>query len=92
MQLDEAKENSPDVGAGDCSIADDELDAALIEMLGDVTKSLNGSLASTSELAGMHLMLDSWFQLRSPPSQADQFDRFFFLLKILISLLNDNNK
>ena len=74
MQPDEAKENSPDVGAGDCSIADGELDAALTEMPGDVTRPLDESLASTSELAGMHLMLDSWESsaqttlLEEPPS------------------------
>ena len=57
---DKAEENSPGVGARDCSIVDDELEVALIEMLGDVARPLNESLASTSELIGMPSLLDSW--------------------------------
>ena len=62
MQADEANENSPDVGIGDCSIADDdrELDAALVAMLRGVPEPLHESLPSTSELVAMHPMLDSW--------------------------------
>ena len=66
MQADEAKENSPGVGVGGCSLADGELDAALIAMLDDVPRPLNESLASTSELIGMPSMLDSW----EPSAQA----------------------
>ena len=50
MQVDEAKENSPYVGTGDCSIVDDELDVALVAMLSGVSEPLDESLLSTPEL------------------------------------------
>ena len=54
MQEDEATENSPG-----CSLSDDELDAAIVAMLGD-EQPFDESLPSTSELIEMQPMLDSW--------------------------------
>jgi len=62
VQVDEAEENPPADGGrgGDCSIVDDEIDAALIALLVDLPGPLNESLASASELIRVPSMLDSW--------------------------------
>ena len=62
MQKDEAKDTSPG-----CSLSDDQLDAAIVELLDD-GQPLNDCLPSTSELIEMQTMHDSW----QPPAQEAQ--------------------